>query len=77
MKNLMNTTIKFKVGKKSVQFDVEHNLPDISGLSMSDAVTNWVHRTDDYTAESLSEYINSKDSGHYCQPYKPQEDGQQ
>jgi hypothetical protein len=73
MSNLQNTTIKFEVDGKPIEFTVEHNLPEISGLSMSDAVNNWVHRTNDYTAESLSKYINDKPTEHYCQPYKPKQ----
>jgi len=70
MKNLINATVKFKVGKKPIEFNVEHNLPNIPGLSFNDAVVNWVYRTDDYTAESLSKYINDKDTEHYCRPAK-------
>lgn len=72
MSDIFNTTIKFNVDDEPVEFTVEHNLPDISGLSMTDAVHNWTARTKEYTAESLSEYINSKNSGHHCNPYKPE-----
>lgn len=52
--------IKFNVDGKPIQFKVIHNCPETAGLSMNDAVTNWVHRTDEYTAESLCAYVNSK-----------------
>jgi len=64
----MNSTVEFFVGrgknKKKVSFNVEHNL----GSQLEAAVINWSFRTDTYTAESLSEYINSKNSGHHCKP---------
>jgi len=64
----MNSTVEFFLGKgkdkKKVSFNVEHNL----GNFLEAAVINWVHRTEEFTAESLSEYINSKKSGHTCKP---------
>lgn len=52
--------IKFNVDGKPVAFKVIHNCPETEGLSMNDAVINWVHRTDEYTAESLCAYVNGK-----------------
>lgn len=68
MAKLQNTNVSFKVGKKEYSFNVWHNLPENSGLSLSDAVQNWICRTNDYTAKSLCNYIDSKDTGFTCKP---------
>lgn len=58
--------IKFKVSRKRVRFYVYHNLPNVKGLSMDDAVVNWIYRTHIHTAESLCDYINNKQTGYSC-----------
>ena len=68
MENLQSKHIKFEINGKTIEFDIEHNLPEISGMSLEDAVNNWIPRTNEYTAESLSAYINGKPTGHHCQP---------
>lgn len=72
-KNLINSTISFYVGKqgkkkKKIEFNVNHNLPEVPGLSLNDAVVNWSARTNTFTAQSLSDYINGKNTGFYCEP---------
>lgn len=56
--------VKFKVKGKPVQFSVIHNLPDVFGLSFDNALDNWIVRTKEYTAESLCQYIMSKQTDH-------------
>lgn len=63
---MQKTTIKFKVGSKQVNFNVYHNLPSVHGLSIDSALSNWVIRTSEYTAKSLCEYINSKETEYTC-----------
>ena len=53
-------TIELHNGHK---FTVVHNLPDVPGLRIQDAIANWEVRTSKYTAESLINYINSKNTG--------------
>jgi len=48
--------IKFDVNGKPVAFKIVHNL----GESIVNAVNNWVYRTTEHTAQSLIEYIESK-----------------
>jgi len=57
--------IRFKVEDISISFDVYHNLPNTKGLSIDDAVENWVNRTKKYTAKSLCKYINDKSLCNY------------
>lgn len=67
---LQVATVAFNVGhgkdRKRVSFEVEHNMPEVLGLSLQDAVENWAVRTDDPTPESLIAYINSKGTGYIC-----------
>lgn len=37
-----------------------HNMPETQGLSIEDALPNWLARTRDYTAQSFVDYIMSK-----------------
>jgi hypothetical protein len=56
-----------KNGNKIHQsFNVIHNLPEVFGLSLNDAIQNWSVRTDNFSVQSLCSYINSKKSGHIC-----------
>jgi hypothetical protein len=67
MKNDMKvSTVEFYVDKVRIRFKVIHNLQDVHGLSLEDAVNSWVVRTNEFTAISLCNYINEKKSGHLC-----------
>ena len=69
------TDIAFTILKRHIRFSVKHNLPNVPGMSIMDAVDNWVHRTDAYTAKSLCAYINGKDSGFSAEPhYEPKKE---
>lgn len=43
-------------------FKVYHNLPEIKGLSLDDALQNWLVRTNKFTAGSLCAYIRKKNT---------------
>lgn len=57
-------SIQFSVGKKKIEFKIYHNLPETKGLSFQNAFDSWVNRTDEYTDESLCDYINDKNTGY-------------
>jgi len=61
MDNWSKGDVKFNLGKKPISFSIYNNLPNVPGLRLEDAVTNWLARTDEYTDESLCAYIMSKD----------------
>lgn len=63
---LRRADIQFYRGKELIKFSVYNNLPDTHGLSIQDAVDNWVVRTDTFTALSLCEYVMSKDESIVC-----------
>lgn len=65
---MVSSTVEFNVGQRKIRFNVVHNLPDVDGLSLTDAVTNWAARTKVFTAASLSDYINKKGFGYTCHP---------
>lgn len=58
--------ISFKVGKKKYEFKVYNDLPLAFGLNIECALDNWLSRTDDYSPESLCNYVTSKNIGHFC-----------
>lgn len=58
--------ISFKVGKKKHEFKVYNDLPETFGLNIECALDNWLARTDDYSSESLCDYVTSKNTGHFC-----------
>lgn len=64
MENLTCTVISFDTKERQISFKIYHNLPNISGLSLHNAVTNWSVRTNLYTAESLVKYVRSKNTGY-------------
>lgn len=64
--NLASTDIEFKVDGIPYSFTIFHNLPEKPGLSLQDALNNWIHRTEDYTAQSFVNYIDSKKQGFYA-----------
>lgn len=55
--------VKFNLNGKPVEFNIYNNMPDIPGFRLSDAVDNWLARTDDLSDQSLCDYINIKDAG--------------
>ena len=57
---LQRAMVTLQTNNGKIQFTVIHNLPEIKGLSLSDAVTNWSARTTKYTAFSLCRYIMNK-----------------
>ena len=61
--NLKKDTVFVEIDGKKITFPIWHNLPDTFGLSLECAVENWAVRTDQYTVDSLCDYINSKDTG--------------
>ena len=68
--NLKSATVEFNVNNKKTSFIVYHNLPDIQGLSLGEAVINWVNRTIHFDAKSLCDYIKSKNTGYICMTEK-------
>ena len=54
----------------NIDFNVYHNLPKTFGASLQEAVTSWSRRTKVYTAESLCNYIKSKNTMWNCWPEK-------
>lgn len=64
--DIIASTVQFFVDGVRIRFVVLHNLPEVHGLSLNDAVINWANRTDKHTAESLCKYINSKGTDHVC-----------
>lgn len=57
---VFHSEIKIKVGGKEVILEIVHDLPETFGMSIQNAVDNWLIRTDDYTAQSLCDYIKAK-----------------
>ena len=49
-----------------ISFKIIHNLPEVPGMCIDDALQNWIPRTDTYTAKSFCDYINSKKTGFIC-----------
>lgn len=72
---LMHSTVEFDLKKNGklehISFDVWHNLPNVLGLSLQNAVENWVHRTTIFTAHNLCDYIQGKNTGYICQTKPP------
>lgn len=60
---LIKLDIEFKINKKKVAFSIIHNLPEVHGMSIEDALDNWLARTEEFTAKSLADYVNSKNTG--------------
>lgn len=58
--------VKFNVNGVPVEFNIYNNMPDIPGMRLSDAVTNWLARTDEIADWALCEYINSKNAGFHA-----------
>jgi hypothetical protein len=63
MSKIIETEIEFDVDGEKVEFKIYNDLPTIRGLSIEDAVMNWIPRTRDYTPESLVDYIMDKNTG--------------
>lgn len=58
---MLKCDIKFDIDKKRYSFSIVHNLPDVPGLRIEDAVQNWIFRAEEYTGADLCRYIASKD----------------
>ena len=59
-KKLNSFTVKFNVGTRKVEFVILANIKEPEIYAVLD---NWFARTENYTADSLVNYINSK--SHY------------
>jgi len=57
---LKRAMVELRTNNGNIQFTIIHNLPEINGLSLNDAVINWSARTTKYTAFSLARYIMNK-----------------
>lgn len=66
LKGDIQFTVKQNGKKEKIKFSVIHNLPETPGLSLMDAVENWLIRTKKYTAKSLCKYVKNKQTGHAC-----------
>jgi hypothetical protein len=58
--NLDNLTHSQVILPDGKNFSIVHNLPDTFGLRIEDAIENWIVRAENFTAESLCQYIMSK-----------------
>jgi hypothetical protein len=71
MKNkLTRSQITFKVDGVPHELDIVHNLPNQFGLSIENALDNWLARTKDYTEEAFIKYINDKNTAFICVSFK-------
>lgn len=59
-KKWTKSTVKFKVGRKPIEFQVIHNLADQGYTIGGPLLDNWLARTKTYDDRSLVDYINSK-----------------
>lgn len=59
--NVTETEVRFKVKKSLIRFKIYHNLPTTFGMNIEGAIDNWLSRTHVFTAQSLCDYILSKD----------------
>jgi hypothetical protein len=59
---LYEAVIKLNINGQLHRFKIIHNLPNVFGVSINDALDCWIHRTKNYSARSFCEYILSKDS---------------
>jgi hypothetical protein len=59
---LKKTVVKFSTKNKNIEFIVYQNLLEF----FNNALTCWLARTDEFTKESLCEYINSKNMEYRC-----------
>lgn len=62
--------VEFVVVDTKIQWSVYHNLQDTFGLSIEDALQNWMFRTRKYTAKSFCKYVMSKDPSLVCMTEK-------
>jgi hypothetical protein len=63
--------IEFEVWRKKYAFSVKHNLPGGFGMNIHGAFDNWIARTNDYSAKSFCDYVESK--GFECKPVTPEQ----
>lgn len=59
---LQRAMVTLQTNNGEIQFNVIHNLPNIKGLCLDDAVMSWSARTTKYTAFSLCRYIMNKNT---------------
>ena len=59
--NVIETEVRFTLRKSLIRFKIYHNLPETSGMNIEGAIDNWTARTKVFTAQSLCDYILSKD----------------
>jgi hypothetical protein len=59
---LKQTVVKFSTKTKNIEFIVYQNLLEF----FDNALTCWLARTNEYTKESLCDYINSKNMEYRC-----------
>jgi len=55
------TEVRFTVKKSLIRFKIYHNLPEVQGMNIEGAIDNWLARTENFTAQSLCDYILSKE----------------
>lgn len=59
--NVVESDVRFKVKNSLIHFKIYHNLPETFGMNFEGALDNWLSRTKEYTAQSLCDYILSKE----------------
>lgn len=58
--DIIETDVRFKLRNSVIRFKIYHNLPKTFGMNIEGAIDNWLSRTKVYTAQSLCDYILSK-----------------
>jgi len=65
---LVNSEIKFKVGRKNYHFNIVNNLPEAFGMSISNAFETWIDRSKQITEQAFCDYITSKGGNFIAMP---------
>lgn len=63
MNNFFRAEVEFRVDNNLHKFEIMHNLPDVTGISFTDALNSWLARTDTFTDQSFVDYVRSKNTG--------------
>ncbi len=60
--------ISYQVSGTDIKFSIVHKMPKQFGLSFKNAFNSWFYRTKKHTAQSLCEYVISKNSDTFIMP---------
>lgn len=65
---MVKQNIKLDIEDEVIRFSVMHNIPNDYGFNLQNRIEDWIYKTDNFTADSLSKFVNDREQKYKIEP---------